>query len=232
MNSFVSKQIISTQTIGEQLGKVREGAGLSLDSLSKFLRIKRVYLEAIESGSYAELPGEIYCLEFIKRYATALRMDPEKASRLYRAERKTIQPHEQAWRLFTNPRVARPNARWIGRIAAFSVVLAFSWYAVLFGKSVLGSPNLEVASPTEYSETQNSKVVISGTARGTRSILLNGESVPMEQDGSFLETLSLAPGYHVLRITALGRAGKENTVYRAVLVQRRAPKGLVVNNNL
>ncbi len=231
MNSFVSKPIISSQTAGEQLRKAREGANLSIESVSRFLRIKPQYLEAIELGSYAELPGEIYGLAFIKRYATALRMDPRRAVELYRAERKTNEPRKQAWRTFTNPRLGRSRVQWPSRGAALAALLAVAWYAIVFSKGVLGPPGLEIASPAAYSETQDFLVTIQGSATGASAVLLNGEALPVERDGSFVESLSLAPGYHVLRITAVGRAGRETTAYRGVFVQKGAARDLVLQNN-
>ncbi|MBI2637019.1 MAG: helix-turn-helix domain-containing protein [Parcubacteria group bacterium] len=227
MTSFVSKPIISSQTVGEQLHKAREGAGLSVDSLSRFLGIKRQYLEAIESGGYSELPGEIYGLEFIKRYASALRMDPRKAAERYRAELKTAQPSAPAWRLFTNPGVDQSGARWLSRGLVAAGFAVFAWYAVLFGKNLLGPPKLAIDAPAEYSKTQDTQVVIQGSVRGGRTVLLNGEALPVGADGSFAEVVSLPAGYHVLRITARSRTGKETSVYRAVLVQRPLPQNLV-----
>lgn len=230
MTSFVSKPIFSSQTVGEELRKAREGAGLSLDSLSRLLHISAKYLAAIESGSYAELPGEIYGLEFIKRYAVALRMDPSRFARLYRAERTGAQePAQKAWRLFANPGALRAPGQ-AARFAALAALIASVWYASFFGKSFLGPPRLAVASPGEYSETQSSRAVIQGSSRGASLVLLNGEPLPVEQDGSFTQAVSLSPGYHLLRITARGRAGKETSVYRAVLVRNKAPESLVLHN--
>ena len=134
------------------------------------------------------------------------------------------------WRTFTNPRLGRSRVQWLGRGTVFAGILAFAWYAIVFSNRVLGLPGLEIASPAAYSETQDFLVTIQGSTSGASAVLLNGEALPIEPDGSFVESLSLAPGYHVLRITAVGRAGRETTVYRGVLVQKGAGKDLVLQS--
>jgi cytoskeleton protein RodZ len=50
------------------------------------LRIKEWYLEAIEAGNLAALPGPAYQLGFIRTYAQTLGLDPDEILRRFRAE--------------------------------------------------------------------------------------------------------------------------------------------------
>ncbi len=231
MASFVSKPILTTQTIGEQLRKAREGAGRSLDELSHTLGIKSAYLEAIELGSYQELPGDIYGLEFTRRYAAALRMDPNRAVALHRAERARSASPKQAWRAFHQKPMARFRAQWLFRGLAAAGSTAVLFYAVMFGKTLFGPPELEIVTPLEYQEVQDSRVVVQGAARNAVEVFLNGELVPVQRDGSFTQSLSLPAGYHLLRITALGRGGRETTEFRAVRVLSSGEASVVLRTN-
>lgn len=230
MASFVSKPILTSQTIGEQLAKAREGAGRTLDELSRTLRIRREYLEAIELGSYSELPGEIYGLEFTKRYATALRMDSQRAALLHRAERAAHMPPKQAWRAFHRKPLVRFRAQWLFRGLGAACGSLALFYAIAFGRTFFGPPKLEIATPRLYQEIQDFRVVVQGRATSAQEVFVNGEPIAMEQDGSFTEALSLAPGYHVLRIAAVGRGGRETTQFRAVRVRAPSPDSLVLHN--
>ncbi|MDP3995328.1 MAG: helix-turn-helix domain-containing protein [Patescibacteria group bacterium] len=230
MNSFVSKPIISTQTIGERLRKAREGAGLALEDISRRLRIKCEYLEAIELGSYSELPGEIYGLEFTKRYARALRMDPAKAAELFRAERAAAIPARQAWKTFHLPPLARSKARFALRTLGMAACAGLAVYASLLGKSFLGPPQLAITNPGAYYETRSSRVVIQGQVQRGRAVRLNGELIQVQRDGSFTQALSLPAGSHLLRIAAEGRAGREAVEYRVVRVGASVSDSLVLHN--
>ncbi|MAG28818.1 hypothetical protein CL632_01560 [bacterium] len=231
MISFVSKPILTSQTIGEQLKKARQGAGLSLAAISARLRIKECYLNAIELGMYSELPGEVYALEFIKKYAQILRLDPKKASKLYKQERSSSENFGQSWHL---PHSVTYQFKWpsriIGKGMMLSGAIAAVIYVLILGFNMLASPTIEIASPARYFETSDSKVVVLGKARSAQELYLNGQALAMFQDGSFSESYSLAHGSHLFRITAVGRFGKKVTEYRVIVIQQDKDENLVLNN--
>lgn len=49
--------------------------GLELDAVQKALRIRRRYLEALESDRFEQLPGEVYARGFLREYAEFLGLD-------------------------------------------------------------------------------------------------------------------------------------------------------------
>ena len=68
----------SAGSIGETLRRTREAQGYSLVDVANTLKIRRVYLEAIESGRLDDLPtGPAYASGFVRSYAQALGLDPE-----------------------------------------------------------------------------------------------------------------------------------------------------------
>ena len=61
--------------IGDTLKKERENQNLSLQDVEQGTSIRALYIEAIESGDYDKLPGEVYAKGFIKNYANFLNLD-------------------------------------------------------------------------------------------------------------------------------------------------------------
>jgi cytoskeleton protein RodZ len=61
----------------QDLKKIREGLGLSLEDLFQRTRIRTVYLQAIENKEFDLLPVPVYSKNFIKIYANALGIDSE-----------------------------------------------------------------------------------------------------------------------------------------------------------
>ena len=61
--------------VGALLREAREASGRSVADVVASLRIRRVYLEAIEDGRFDELPGAAYAVGFVRSYATYLRLD-------------------------------------------------------------------------------------------------------------------------------------------------------------
>jgi cytoskeleton protein RodZ len=72
--------------VGAELREVRERLGWKLTDVSASLRIRLPFLEAIERGDLAALPGTAYQAGFIRTYAQALGLDPEEILRRFRAE--------------------------------------------------------------------------------------------------------------------------------------------------
>jgi cytoskeletal protein RodZ len=54
------------------LNTVRGKKGVSLQDISQATKIRVHYLEAIETGEFAKLPGGIYSVSYIRQYARAI----------------------------------------------------------------------------------------------------------------------------------------------------------------
>jgi cytoskeletal protein RodZ len=61
--------------VGAYLREARENTERSVADVAQTLRIRRVYLQAIEDGRFDELPGTTYAVGFVQSYATYLRLD-------------------------------------------------------------------------------------------------------------------------------------------------------------
>ncbi len=76
--------------VGVALRSKREQLGWSLADVAAWLRIKLYYLEALEGGQVAKLPGNAYALGFLRAYSGALGLDAEDMSRRFRQETKEV----------------------------------------------------------------------------------------------------------------------------------------------
>ncbi|MCF2937075.1 helix-turn-helix domain-containing protein [Paenibacillus alkaliterrae] len=72
--------------LGALLQRAREQRGLSLDDIQETTKIRKRYLEAIESGDHTILPGPFYVRAFVKNYSEAVGLDPDEVLRLYQHE--------------------------------------------------------------------------------------------------------------------------------------------------
>lgn len=75
-----------TEGLGLWLRRAREARQLSLEDVEKQLRIRRRYLQALEMGDYAALPGQIQARGFLRNYARFLGMPVDEALARYEAE--------------------------------------------------------------------------------------------------------------------------------------------------
>ncbi len=70
--------------LGAIMREMRENLGHDLVSVASDLRIRLVYLEAIESGRLADLPGGVYVTGFLRAYSDFLGLDGEEVVRRFR----------------------------------------------------------------------------------------------------------------------------------------------------
>lgn len=212
MVRFISKPILTSQTTGERLAKVREGGGLTLPEVARKIKIKTCYLEAIESGRYNELPGDIYTLEFVKTYARFLRLDSAEVVSRYVIERERYTPKAaKKERIHHWPKPAGVIKTVFSLAASGAVV-----YGLILSRALMLPPRLEVFSPAVYYESTGSLVVLSGQTEPGSRLFVNNKELKLGEQGDFNETFNVAPGLALLKISAQDKRGRIATLYRTV----------------
>jgi cytoskeleton protein RodZ len=79
--------------LGERFRVAREARGLSLSEVSDQIRIRSVYLAAIEEERWSAIGAPVYVRGFLRTYARFLALDPEEIVTAFNAE---IAPPEQS----------------------------------------------------------------------------------------------------------------------------------------
>jgi cytoskeleton protein RodZ len=77
-------------SIGDDLRIARQARGEDLQDIAAQLRIRFVYLEAIERGAFDSLPGPTYAIGFVRAYARYLRLDAEEMIARFKIEASGI----------------------------------------------------------------------------------------------------------------------------------------------
>ena len=72
-----------TEWSGSFLKKVREAKKISLEDLSDYTRISRIYLHAIEQEDFQKLPAVVYVRGFLQQIAKRLKLPAEPLSLHY-----------------------------------------------------------------------------------------------------------------------------------------------------
>src|SRR5579862_1363689 len=75
--------------VGELLRQTREEYRLSLEDVAEVLRIKAIYLAALEAGDIAALPAPAYATGFIRAYGEYLGLDGGEIVRRFKNEKNT-----------------------------------------------------------------------------------------------------------------------------------------------
>ncbi|URJ45873.1 helix-turn-helix domain-containing protein [Paenibacillus polymyxa] len=102
--------------LGQQLKEARLQKGLSLDDVQEMTKIRKRYLEAIETGDYKVLPGSFYVRAFIKTYAETVGLNPDELLEGHQSNVPEPEP-EAVMEPVTQKRSSRPatigNLKWL-----------------------------------------------------------------------------------------------------------------------
>src|SRR4051812_5642092 len=71
--------------IGILLTRARERMGMNLWQASQAMHIRVKYLEALENGNLADMPGTAYTKGYLQAYASFLQLDKEEILRRFTA---------------------------------------------------------------------------------------------------------------------------------------------------
>lgn len=113
--------------LGAELRDARAGLGLSVEDVAARLRIRRVYLAAIEEGRVRDLPSPAYAIGFVRNYAGALGLDADDFVRRFRETATGGQTARKADLVFPEPVPERGFPT--GVVVALGAVLAVGAYA-------------------------------------------------------------------------------------------------------
>lgn len=64
------------KTFGEEMQRLRESAGLSIDDIAAETKISRQILRNLENGDFQFLPQKIFCRNFVAQYASTVGANP------------------------------------------------------------------------------------------------------------------------------------------------------------
>ena len=70
--------------LGAMMREMRENLGHDLESVASDLRIRLVYIEAIEAGRLSDLPGNAYISGFLRAYSDFLGLDGAEIVRRFK----------------------------------------------------------------------------------------------------------------------------------------------------
>lgn len=236
MPNFFKRRIVSQETLGERLKKVREGRDITFRVAEKATGVRSYYLQDLENGNYLNLPGEIYVSNFLKAYAGFLGLNVPEVLEQYAEEKKSLDyelmtkyvagSHD----LFGN-RVKPEKLRAGSRLRSFNLFQVLRWLIIsLLAVTVLGylgfefkkiitPPDLTVSAPVDNLVIQETSVDIIGQAAPGSTVMINDQEVSGDSSGRFKELIGLRPGFNEIKVSAQKKYSREAVIYRRVMVK-------------
>lgn len=228
MTIFSRKAVSSIETLGEKLRRLRDEAHLSLPTIAKETGIQQKYLEALEQGAYAKLPGDVYVRNILRHYVQLLHLNEQRVFEIYDQERTVVRTTGMG----TLPPQAKKEARsfnpqkLLKRLALGVAALALVGY---LGYTVMASrtpPALTVSSPAQDIVLHELVVQVQGTTERESRVKINGQDILLDAEGKFSENVDLQPGLNVITVTSAKERTREQKVERRVIVDLSTGDGV------
>lgn len=219
MVSFTPKRIISEDSLGEELRRIRNFKNLKIDEVAKKLNIRSEYLLAIEAEDFYSLPAGLYGKNFLKRYADFLGADKKLTAKFIEEtgmraanEDPFSQKILKRSKFLIFPKIIRNLA--IG----LAVLICFLYLLFYFKKIVL-PPELSVTQPDRNLMTKETVILITGSTDKEAEVKINGELVLNNNNGEFSQLINLKKGVNNLEISAKKKYSQDNIIIRQILVE-------------
>lgn len=143
------------ERVGDRLRAARLAAGIDLSDVATKTRVPLRHLAAIEGGDYAALPGNTYCVGFVKAYARVVGIDEDGATDDLRAELRELNLDQRAERIEYQvadaTRLPSKTLAWVAAAVALLVLIGFGvWRSSLVSDP---DPVTEIAATNSEDET-------------------------------------------------------------------------------
>lgn len=205
---------VRIDTLGDFLASYRKKLNLDIKTVSMLTQIKPTYIENLEAGNWMKLPAEVYTKGFLKQLAEIYHLPEDALIEQYQkehggAEAKPVTKPVSRSRFNINPRTL---------VVASTIVLAviILGYVISQVRSVLAPPSLTVAEPASDLTITGNSLIVSGKTELGADVFINNQTVLVDKNGQFTESLIVSPGLNVLEIRAVNKFGKESKISRKI----------------
>lgn len=156
----LSESLMPPLSTGEMLAIRREELGYSLAQAADALRIRYVYLQAIEDGRYHDLPGTAYAIGFVRSYAEFLGLEPEEAVKRFKQEIHGLERAPSLSFPVPKPEGKIPG----GALILISVLLIALGYGAWYFLTTSGNQTTEIVPSAEPVEEESDQAADSASS--------------------------------------------------------------------
>jgi cytoskeleton protein RodZ len=197
-------------SLGERFRAAREQRGLTLSDVAEHVRIRSVYLAAIEEENWKAIGAPVYIRGFLRTYARFLGLDPEEAVSQFNSSEGAP----------AAPTVASQAASLKGRPQGGSLV-PFIWVGGVIALALIGFVIYLAVTPPHSSQ----RLAATNAGQPTAPSLTNGSATAMPMSPKPSATPSTLPLTRTLAIHLTAPSWLRVTVDGNVSIEGTFPAG-------
>lgn len=198
--------------LGRQLKEARLQKGMSLDDVQEVTKIRKKYLEAIESGDYKVLPGSFYVRAFIKTYAEAVGMNPDEL--LEEHGNVAPPPVDTTMETVIQKRSRRPeterNPKWLPTLLMWTFPILIIVVIYMYTLSLNKPESNQTTDPTNITDTVQdpSQATSPPASEGVANVPSASAGIEATATPMPTVTPTPTPSPQAIAVTPDGKSGK------------------------
>ena len=226
------------ESLGDMLSRSRQEMKLTPTKVSARLGIPEKWILRIEADQWSEIPEDAYSRIYFRSYCRLLGLDTKTMIELYRGTRlrhrlndrqstKARRHHPTtavpAWQTIVTTRLIRRGL--LGLLGLG--LIGYFWWAIA---GIITPPKIALIAPVDGLVTEDRSVVVEGRTESEVGLQVNGKSISPDGNGYFRDTLELAEGLNLIKVTASKRHSKETVVTRRIIVKPPEKTAALLHN--
>lgn len=209
------------KAIGGVIKEARIRKKLSRDKLEKITKIKKEFIEAIESQEWGKLPEYAVVWGFVKNIAGTLKLNEKHTLALLRRDyppkRTPINPKPDISEKFSwSPKLTFA-------VLVAMVTLSILGYLIYQYINFIQPPELTLEVPHEGALVKEKVVRVVGTTDPEAVVLVNNQPTVVAADGTFVSEIEIFQGTEEIVVIAKSRSGKESVIRRKIIPELSEP---------
>lgn len=194
------------------LGEKLRDKNITLERLSELSGIAIKHLENILKGDAEKLPPAPYLHGYLLKLGELLDFDGNAYWEEWREH--SIPSSGALDKLPENRFSKKPAGKYVWAGVAALLIIIYLFFQL---PRIIGAPSLYVSSPkSDLTNTTSSQILVSGTLSNAKELSINGEIIPLGDNGAWQKTVSLQSGLNTIEITAKKFLGGETKILKQV----------------
>ncbi|MBX9638045.1 MAG: DUF4115 domain-containing protein [Nitrosomonas sp.] len=153
-NAIDSASVV--QSVGHLLRNARTAKGLSIDDVSRQLRLSAQQIEAIEKEDFEKLPGRTFLRGFIRNYSNLVQLNPVPLLQMLPESTRVISTYERT--PFKNKQISFSSNR--EKPGNHSLIIAIILFVIILGAYFLfenggWNKNSDISAESEEKKTES-----------------------------------------------------------------------------
>ncbi len=204
-------------SVGDIFRKTREKKGITLAQVEKDTRIRVLFLQAVENNDWKIFSSKIYITGVIRNYSKYLGLDHKKILAFFRRD---YEKHEETqFKKRLEAGMLKSQTRYAIGVALVIIFILFAGYFGFQLKQYLTPPSLTIVSPQQSIFRSTEHVQIIGRTEPDATVIIFGETVLQNKDGTFTFDFPLKKGNNDFVVTARGANGKQTTIKKVYVLE-------------